>query len=103
MRIYAKTWLNAMLLLVCAAFFTTPVIAQDTDQAEEDDYGDRDLEELGEESEITEKKLEEAVKKIDKELSDKPGNKDLKKARKRLTEDYIPRHEKYKKQEEKLK
>lgn len=75
---------------------------EDTNQAEEDDYGDRDLEELGEESEITEKKLEEAVKKIDKELSDKPGNKDLKKARKRLTENYIPRYEKYKKQEEKL-
>ena len=37
MRIYAKTWLYAILLPVYAAFFTTPVVAQDADQAEAKD------------------------------------------------------------------
>jgi len=37
MKIYAKTWLYAILLPVCAAFFTTPVVAQDADQAEAED------------------------------------------------------------------
>ena len=69
---------------------------------ENQEYGDRDLEELGEESNLTEDKLDEAVKKIDELLKKEPKDKGLKKSRMILQGDYIPRYKNYKTQEENL-
>lgn len=69
-------------------------------EKENAEYGSEDLEELGTQSEVTEKKIEAAVKKIDETLELEPKNKTLKKARKQITEDYLPRLKKYIEQEE---
>ncbi len=63
--------------------------------AEEAEYGDRDLEELGEESEIDTKKLEDLAERLSQKLMQDPENKTLKKKVKKLKSDFIPRMEKY--------
>ncbi|RKL61318.1 IS1182 family transposase [Thermoanaerobacteraceae bacterium SP2] len=65
-------------------------------------YGNKDLEELGEDATITAEQLEQAVKKIDERLAKEPKNKQLKKAAKKIKEDYLPRAQKYEEQEKKL-
>lgn len=62
-------------------------------------YGDNDLEELGNDSEITSKKLENIVKDIDEKLSKKPDDKKSSKIKKDLEKDYIPKIKKYEEQE----
>ena len=69
-------------------------------------YGDNDLEELGDGSPINAAAIEETVKKIDERLAQKPDSKKpdeetkkLKKAKKTLENDYLPRMEKYEEQE----
>lgn len=62
-------------------------------------YGNNDLEEIGENSEITAEQLGQKVKELDNILAGKPKNKDLKKSIKRIKTDYLPRLEKYEKQE----
>ena len=68
-------------------------------KAEEAEYGDEDLEELGEESEIDTEKLKELAERLSKKLEEEPGNKENKKALKELKKDYIPRMEKYERYE----
>ncbi len=73
-------------------------------EEENAEYGDRDLEKLG--KPIDSKAIEEAVQKIDQRLAKKseetkadPQTKKLKRARKKITEDYLPRRQKYEQQE----
>ena len=73
-------------------------------------YGDNDLEELGIGRPINSKAIDEAVKKIDKKLTEKPQTKKLdeetkklKKAKKTLEKDYLPRMIKYEEEEAILK
>lgn len=75
-------------------------------EEENDEYGDSDLEELGPGKPIDSGAIEEAVRKIDERLAKKSGEakadaetKKLKKARKTLTKDYLPRMQKYEHQE----
>jgi hypothetical protein len=76
---------------------------------EDAEYGDCDLEELGNDKPIDSAAIEETVKKINERLSQKPGDKKdqeakkLKNARKTLEDDYLPRMKKYEDQEEILK
>lgn len=74
---------------------------------ENDEYGDSDLEELGNGKPIDSEAIEEAVRKIDKRLAkkaeeEKPDaeTKNLRKARKTLSKDYLPRMQKYEHQQE---
>jgi len=67
--------------------------------AEEEEYGDADLEELGEGKEIDVEKLKEAARKINERLRQQPEEKELKTAKKKLESDFIPRLEKYEKYE----
>jgi transposase len=76
-------------------------------EEENDEYGDSDLEELGTGKPINSGAIEEAVKKIDERLAKKPEEeksdaqtKKLRKARKTLTKDYLPRMQKYEHQQE---
>jgi transposase len=66
---------------------------------EEAQYGDRDLEEVGEGKEIDSEKLKEVAEKINQKLKKDPKNKTLKKAKRNLEKDFIPRQEKYEEQE----
>lgn len=73
-------------------------------------YGDNDLEELGIGRPINSEAIDETVKKIDEKLAQKPSNtkpneeiKKLKKAKKTLEKDYLPRMKKYEEEEEILK
>jgi hypothetical protein len=58
-------------------------------------YGDKDLEELGEEAEIDSEGLKDLAKRLNEKLKDNPQEKKLTKAVKKLERDYIPRMEKY--------
>jgi len=64
-------------------------------QAEDEEYGDRDLEEMGEESEIDSNSLKELAKRLSEKLNHHAGDKTTKKALKKLETDFIPRLEKY--------
>ncbi|HNR65648.1 MAG TPA: IS1182 family transposase [Atribacterota bacterium] len=66
---------------------------------ENDEYGDKDLEELGGEEGISSEKIKSKVEEIEKRLKDKRDDKKLKKALKVLKDDYLPRMEKYENQE----
>jgi hypothetical protein len=68
--------------------------------AEEEKYGEKDLEEVGEGKEIDTEKLREATRKINERLNQKSEDKDLQKAKKKLESDFIPRMEKYERYEE---
>ena len=70
--------------------------------AEEEAYGEKDLEEMGEGKEINSKALEALVEQINKKLNDDPKNRQLKKAKRLLEKEYIPRQEHYEEQEQKL-
>lgn len=69
---------------------------------EDEEYGDRDLEEVGEESTISSEKIKEKVAEINqklKEISDKKKAKDQEKLSKKLSREYLPRLQKYEQQE----
>lgn len=76
-------------------------------EEENKNYGDADLEELGSEKPIDSAAIEEAVRKINERLAQKPEDKKpdeetkkLTKAKKTLIKDYLPRMKKYEHQEE---
>jgi len=71
-------------------------------EAEEEEYSDKDLEELGEDSEIDSKKLQELADRLSKKLGEDPKNKEVKKAKKLIETDYLPRMKKYEQYEEAL-
>lgn len=70
--------------------------------AEDEQYGDKDLEELGEDGPIDADKLEKTIAELNERLKKKTGDKVLARAVKRLEEDYLPRQKKYEDQEKKL-
>lgn len=74
----------------------------EANEEEEKRYGDKDLDELGEDATVTPEMLEETVKKINERLKREPENKELKKAENKITKDYLPRAKKYEEQEKKL-
>jgi transposase len=59
--------------------------------AEDEQYGDKDLEELGEDGPIDAEKLEKTIAELNERLKKKAGDKGLARAVKRLAEDYLPR------------
>jgi transposase len=71
-------------------------------EAEEEEYGDKDLEELGEDSEIDSEKLKELADRLSRKLAEDPKDKEAKKARKLIESDYLPRMQKYEQYEEAL-
>lgn len=70
---------------------------------EEASYGEKDLEEMGEGKEIDAEELKKAAQRINEKLKKEPKNKKLKKAKRDLEKDFIPREEKYEQQEKKFK
>lgn len=71
-------------------------------EQENREYGDRDLAELGENSNVTPEKIKQVVDEINEKLKKDPNNKFLKKASKKIRDDYLPRAEKYEKYEKTL-
>jgi hypothetical protein len=71
--------------------------------ADEEKYGEKDLEETGEGKEIDSEELKKAAQRINEKLKKEPKNKKLKKAKRDLEKDYIPREEKYEQQAKKFK
>jgi len=70
---------------------------------EESYYGDKDLRELGEEAEeISSQELEAIVDELNEKLKDSPDNKELKRAKRKIEKDYLPRQRRYEQQEEQL-
>jgi transposase/ribosomal protein S15P/S13E len=70
--------------------------------AEQAEYGDKDLPEVGEEAEIDSQRLKGKIDQLNERLRKKPKDKPLKKALRKLEKDYLPRLEKYEEQEKKL-
>lgn len=66
---------------------------------EDEFYEGKDLPELGDEKEIDSSAIKEAVAQIDQKLAQMPKNKQLKKVKKFLEKDALPRMEKYEQQE----
>jgi len=71
-------------------------------EAEEEEYGDEDLEEMGGKGGIDAEKLKEKVAELKERLRKQPVNRPLKKAVKTLQKEYLPRLEKYEQQEQTL-
>lgn len=72
-------------------------------EEEDEEYGDRDLEELGEDGPIDAEKLEQKVQELNQRLKENPDDEQLAKAVKRLETDYLPRQRKYEEQQSKFK
>jgi len=68
-------------------------------EEENDAYGEENLEELGQKSEITAEKVRKQVDEINQRLREAPQEKRSKKAAKTLEEKHLPRLEKYEEQE----
>ena len=71
-------------------------------EAEQEQYGDRDLPEMGEEAVIDSQRVKEKMEQLNERLRQRPKDKELKKAVRQLEKDYLPRLAKYEDQEEKL-
>ena len=70
-------------------------IIEDLENAE---FADADLPETGNGKEINSEAIEEFAKKVDERLSENPDSKPLRKAKKAIEKDYLPRMEKYENQ-----
>lgn len=81
----------------CKDLFAQAELINDEETAE---YGERNLEELGNEKPIDSKAIEKTIKRIDEKLAVTPNNKVLSKAKKTIEKDYLPRMKKYEQQEE---
>jgi len=73
--------------------------AELTNEEENEEYGERNLEELGNNKPIDSAAIEEAVKRIDEKLVVQPKDRKLKKAKRLMLKDYLPRMKKYEEQE----
>ncbi len=71
-------------------------------EAEDEAYGDKDLEELGGGGEINAEKLEKKIAELNQRLKEKPEDKKLAKAVKAMEKEYLPRQKRYEEQERKL-
>ena len=76
---------------------------EEIEEEEEKEYGEKDLEEVGEGKEINAEELKKAAEKINEALKRNPENKSLKKAKRSLENDLIPRQEKYEEYEKTFK
>ncbi|MDR0303003.1 MAG: IS1182 family transposase [Treponema sp.] len=70
------------------------------EQEEAEEYGKSDLSEMGNGKPINSESIREAAGKIDKRLAETPGDIELKRAKRAIEKDYLPRMEKYEKQQE---
>jgi transposase len=70
--------------------------------AENEAYGDENLEELGEKSQVTAEKVRKKVDEMNQRLRETPEDRSMKQAVKTLEEKYLPRLEKYEEQEKVL-
>ncbi|MDP2735095.1 MAG: IS1182 family transposase, partial [bacterium] len=75
---------------------------EQVNEEENEEYGDRDLEELGEDGPIDAEKLEKKIQELNERLKENPEDKKLAKAVKKIREDYLPRQRKYEEQESKF-
>ncbi len=73
---------------------------EEIEAEEEARYGDKDYPEVGEGKTIDKEALQKAADKISEKLRKDPKNKKLKKAKRDLEQDFIPREKKYEKYEE---
>jgi transposase len=71
-------------------------------EAEDEEYGDKDLEEMGGGGGIDAEKLEKKIAELNQRLKEQPGDKKLAKAVKVMEKDYLPRQKRYEEQERKL-
>jgi hypothetical protein len=71
-------------------------------EAENEAYGDKDLEEIGGGGGIPAEKLEKKIEELNQRLREKPEEKKLAKAVKVMEKDYLPRQKRYEEQERKL-
>jgi len=71
-------------------------------EAENEEYGDRDLEEMGGHGPIDAEKLEKTIQELNEILKQDPKDKKLAKAVRTLERDYLPRQKNYEEQERKL-
>jgi transposase len=69
-------------------------------EEENAEYGDRDLEEVGEDSPIDSEKIEQRIQELNERLKGDPKDKKLAKAVRKLEKEYLPRQKKYEEQEE---
>jgi hypothetical protein len=70
------------------------------EREEEQEYEDRDLNEMGEGKEIDSEKLKEVMEKINQRIKEEADNKDLKAAKRQIEKDFLPRMKKYEAYEE---
>ncbi|WCF11077.1 IS1182 family transposase [Paenibacillus thiaminolyticus] len=75
---------------------------EEAERQEEQELQGQDLRELGESSEVTSEKLEQAVEHLEQKLQKQPKNKPLKKAVRLLRKDLLPRLQKYEHHQEVL-
>jgi transposase len=76
---------------------------EQVNEEENEEYGDRDLEEMGEDGPIDADKLEKKIQELNELLKEDPEDKHLSKAVKKMRDDYLPRQKKYEEQEKKFK
>jgi len=72
---------------------------EQVNEEENEEYGDRDLEEMGEDGPIDAEKLEKKMRELNERLREDPDDKKLAKAVKKLEKDYLPRQKRYEEQE----
>lgn len=80
-------------------------LLDDIDQVNEEEnaeYGDRDLEEVGEDGPIDSGKIEKKIEELNERLRGDPKDKKLAKSVRKMEKDYLPRQKKYEEQEKKL-
>ena len=73
-----------------------------SNEAENEAYGDKDLEEMGGGGGIDAEKLEKKIEELNQRLREKPEDKKLAKAVKVMEKDYLPRQKRYEEQQRKL-
>jgi transposase len=71
-------------------------------EEENEEYGDRDLEEVGEDSPIDSEKIDKKIQELNERLKGDPKDKKLSSLVRKLEKDYLPRQKKYEEQEKKL-
>jgi transposase len=80
-------------------------LLDDIDEVNEEEnaeYGDRDLEEVGEDGPIDSEKIEKRIEELNERLRADPKDKKLAKSVRKMEKDYLPRQKKYEEQEKKL-
>jgi transposase len=72
---------------------------EQVNEEENEEYGERDLEEMGEGGPIDAERLKKKIQELNQRLEEDPQDEKLAKAVKRLQEDYLPRQKKYEEQQ----